>query len=344
MPHTQFRKQSQNQAQNQAENRSPARFPPAAPLTDRICLVTGASSGIGRETARALARRGATVIAVSRAQGDGAAVAAALRAETGNAAVRFVPADLSSLEEVRRLAAEVHAEFGRLDVLVNNAGAFFERRRLSADGHELTFALNHLGCFALTLRLRPALEASGRLQGEPARVVVTASDAARFARIHWRDPMLADAYNGWRAYGQSKLANVMFAAELARRWRDARVAVSAFHPGFVDTGFGAGSGVAARVMGAAQALFGRSPERGADTGVYLAVAPEAASARGGYFKDRARREAPAAARDADQTERLWRLSLQLTGLDETGADATTTPGRGTDRGADGARVVRTEAA
>jgi retinol dehydrogenase-12 len=291
-----------------------ARITALADLRGRTALVTGASSGIGRETARALARMGAVVLTISRPNGEGEAFAAHLR-QTG-AEVHFFPADLSSLAEVRRVAHEIRSRFPRLDVLVNNAGAFFSERQTTAEGLERTFALNHLSYFLLThLLLAPLLESPA------ARIVNVSSQAERFGRIHWDDPMLERGYNGWRAYCQSKLGNLLFSYELARRLASTPVSVNALHPGGVATGFGGGNrGVGALVLKLARPLF-KSPEEGAKTSIYLAAAPEVEGISGRYFADCRPASSSWRSRDPELQARFWRLSEELAGLSDEEAAA-----------------------
>lgn len=281
----------------------------AEDLNDKIAVVTGGSSGIGRAMVRGLAARGAMVYVLSRAQGAGPGVVEALRRETGNPRLHHLSADLSSLRGVRDGAEAVRAQTGRIDILMNNAGAFFARRVETADGYEATFALNHLAYFLLShLLLEPLLEA------DAARIVNTASEAQRTGRIRFDDPMFARGYGGWAAYSQSKLANVLFTREMARRLEGSGVSVTAFHPGFVDSGFGSGSTVMNYLVRWAAALFARSPERGADTGLFLAVSPEVAGVSGGYFADRAPIDGHVR-RGGEQVERrLWEVSARLTQL------------------------------
>lgn len=274
--------------------------------TGRVAVVTGASSGIGRATARDLAARGDTVVLVSRGEGRGAEVAEALRTETGGD-VHFLAADLGLFAGQRAFAAAFRARWSRLDALVLNAGAYFGTRTETADGVESTWALNHLGVFVPAVLLADLLVASA-----PARVVVTSSDAAQMARFRWDDLEFARGYSGWIAYAQSKLANQVFVRALARRLEGTGVAVHAFHPGFVATGFGAGDGFASRAIGLLQKLVARSPERGADTMTWLATAEVPGS--GGYWMDRRpRRPAPGGVGE-DVEERLWAASVARAGL------------------------------
>ncbi len=282
-----------------------------ANLTGKVAVVTGASSGIGREMATTLARQGATVLTVSRPSGSGERAVEEIREATGNDDVHFLPADLSSMAEVRDVAARLRDRTDHVDVLLNNAGAFFARRRVTADGFEATFALNHLAPFLLThLLMEPLLNADG------ARVVATASEASRAGRLRLDDPMFSRRYSGWGAYGQSKLANIAFTTALARRLESTGVTANAFHPGFVDSGFGDGATLMNKLVGVASKVFARSPERGADTGTYLALSPDVADVSGAYYADRKPIQPKRAATDPQVTERLWTLSEELVGLSE----------------------------
>jgi retinol dehydrogenase 14 len=271
--------------------------------------VTGASSGIGLVTARALAARGIHVITVSRPRGEGAQAAEGVRCEFGDASVRFVPADLAHLAEVRRVADTVLALTPRIDVLVNNAGLYSWRRRATADGWELTFAVNHLAPFALTLLLLP------RLLAAPAgRVVTVSSDAAVAGRIKLRDPMSERWYDGWAAYAWSKLANQLFTLELARRLAGTSVSATAVHPGFTATRFGHDGSWMGAVVKLTQRLLGRLPERGAEGVIRCADASELDGVSGAYFVDGRPRPFAPAAYDPEAQRALWALSERLTGV------------------------------
>ena len=284
-------------------------------MTDSLetFLVTGASSGIGLETVRVFAGQGKAVVMISRGSGSGAEVAETLRRETGNPNLYHLPADLSSLSEVRRAAAEFNERFGRLDVLINNAGAFFGERKTTTDGFEMTFALNHLSYFLLTHLVLEKL-----LQSPAPRVVNVASRAESFGRIHLDDPMLSRGYSGWKAYGQSKLANVMFTYQLARLLAETPVTVNALHPGTVATGFGSGGGAASRVLKLARPFF-KTPAQGAQTVIYLAASPSVAGVSGRYFIDQKPASSSARSHDRAAQGRLWRTTSELVNLGEAEA-------------------------
>lgn len=269
-------------------------------------LITGATNGIGLAAAEELARRGASLAIVAR--DDLKAAAAVKRIEAaGNEVVDVLKADLTSQESVRTLATEALDRYARIDVLVNNAGAIFEKRQLSADGIELTWALNHLAPFLLTDLLLDRLKASA-----PARVITTTSDAHKGAQIPWDDLNAEQSWGarGFKRYGQTKLANILFTAELARRLEGTGVTANCFHPGLVATGFNRNNSGLMRVAMTFVKPFSRSPEKGAATLVWLADSEQAGSENGGYFVDSARAQPEAPARDMDAARRLWEISEQ----------------------------------
>jgi len=279
------------------------------PLMDgRICVVTGASSGIGQATSIALARLGATVVLVCRDRGRGeSAMAQVSAAATGESPVLEL-ADLSSLEQVRDLAGRLSG-LPKIDVLVNNAGLVIYHRELTVDGFEHTFALNHLAPFLLTNLLRPKLTASA-----PARVVTVASTAHRGARLNLDDLQLEHHYSAMLAYSGSKLANILFTRELARRLEGTRVTANCLHPGTVRTRFGQTGSVWLRIGLMIGGPFLRSPESGARTVVYLASSPDVGDSSGGYYVSGKRREPSRAATNDETAARLWEISAKLTGL------------------------------
>ena len=290
---------------------------PDQPLSGKVCLVTGATSGIGAVTARALAHRGATVVLVARNRERSEATSEAIRQESGNAKVDFLVADLASQTDVRRLAEDFKSRYSRLDVLINNAGAMFVRREESADGIEMTLALNHLAPFLLTNLLLDLLIASA-----PARIVTVSSDAHRWAKgFDFDDPQGRRRYHGFKAYGQSKLANILFTTELARRLSGTGVTANCLHPGFVATNFFTGRGVMRWLMRLGARLFAISPEEGAKTTIDLAASPEFASISGQYFVKSAPATPSKAARDEAAGRRLWRWSEEITNLSAVGPDA-----------------------
>lgn len=280
-----------------------------AELSGRTCLVTGATHGIGRATAEALAREGATVLVHGRDSAIVGVVCRELLRSTGGAHVEGVVADFSSLAAVRRLAAEVSARYERLDVLVNNAGTSAPKRRLTRDGHEWLFGVNHLAPFLLTTLLLDKLKASA-----PARIVNVASRAYRRGALDFDDlSWQRRKYNGLQAYGASKLANVLFTLELARRLEGTGVTANCLHPGVVATNIFNHLGFVGRVFTLLARPVLLKPQDGAKTSVYLARAPEVASISGKYFDECRETPLEPMARDEAAARRLWEQSEALVG-------------------------------
>ncbi len=275
----------------------------------QTALVTGASSGIGLETARALARQGISVGLVSRGSGSGAQVTETLKQETGNPDLHYFPADLSSLAEIRRVAGEVKTQFGQLDVLVNNAGALFQERQTTVDGYEKTFALDHLNYFLLTQLLMGAL-----LESPEPRIVNVASAASNTGKIHFDDLMLSKNYGGFKAYAQAKLANIMFSYQLSRFLADTPATVNALHPGGVASNFG--DGLFLKTLYRVGRPFLKTPAEGAETVVYLATSPEVNGVSGKYFDNKKAVSSSKRSYDVQVQARLWRASRHLVGLTE----------------------------
>ena len=249
-------------------------------MKGKICLITGGTNGIGKSTAHELARMGATVVIVGRDARKASQVVEEIRAASGNDMVDSLLTDLSSQQEVRRLASEFESRYSHLDVLLNNAGAVFMQRQLSVDGIEMTFALNHLASFLLTNLLLDEIKASA-----PARIINVSSGAHTSGKIEF-DNLQGELDFSSRAYGNSKLATILFTMELARRFEGTGVTANALHPGFVSTGFGKNNpGFLMKVIRAVVPLIARSPEKGAETSIYLASSPDVQSITGRYFVD-----------------------------------------------------------
>jgi len=278
-------------------------------MDGRVCVVTGATSGIGYVTARELARQGATVTVVGRNRDRTARCVAQIRQETGSEAVDSLLADLSSMTQVRALAEAVKARHTRLDVLVNNAGAIFLTRHTTVDGYEMTFALNHLAPFLLTNLLLDRLKAS-----VPARIVTTASVAHTGAKIAFDDPNFQHSfYNAWSAYSQSKLANIMFTYELARRLEGTGVTANAFHPGVVASGFAHNGPLLSVAMTLARPMM-VSAEEGAKTAIYVASSPAVEGVTGQYFTKEHPVRSSKESYNTESQRRLWEVSEELTGV------------------------------
>jgi retinol dehydrogenase 12 len=281
-------------------------------LDGRVVLITGGNAGIGKESAVALASMGAQVVFTARDAARGTEALAEIRTRSGNDAVDVMPLDLARFASVREFAKRWSDEHDQLDVLVNNAGLILNSRRETDDGNEMTFQVNHLGPFLLTQLLRDQLVA-----GDDARVVNVASDAHSSARrgLDFDDLQSRRHYRGFRVYGKTKLANILFTRELARRWDDTGVTANAVHPGFVASSFGrdGDTGRFGALLFPLLKPFALSPEQGARTQVYVASAPELAGVTGGYWVKSAPATPSTAAQDDAAAARLWEVSEELVG-------------------------------
>ncbi|CAN5284726.1 SDR family oxidoreductase [soil metagenome] len=279
-------------------------------MNGRVCAITGASSGLGYETALALARRGATVAMLCRSEERGEQARAAITAKTGNADLHVVHCDHANLDTVRSAAAELLARFDALHVLVNNAGLMLSQRRITVDDLEETFQVNHLSAFLLTDLLRDRLVASA-----PARVITVSSVAHRAGLLDFDDLQSVRFYDGWSVYARSKLANVLFTYELARRLQGTSVTANTLHPGIVRTGFGHNNGLVMQAFMTVTQLppLAVSSRRGARTQVWLAAAPEVEDCSGRYYVRRRERRSSRTSHDADSQRRLWDASVALLG-------------------------------
>lgn len=287
-------------------------------IEGRTCLVTGATNGIGTETALALASQGAHVVISGRSAEKAETTRQDIVRKSGNPNVDVLLADLSSLAEVRKLADSFLSSYPALHVLVNNAGVVHTQRRVSADGFEAMFAVNHLAYFLLTNLLLERIRRSA-----PARIVNVASDAHAFGSIDWDDLQSEKGFDGplpfvsgMRVYGRSKLANILFNLELARRLEGSRVTANALHPGMVRTGLGQNNeGIAAAIVGMLMIPLTISPTRGAETSIYLATSPEVEGVSGRYFAKKKESRLTKEAQDREAASRLWRLSSEMVGLE-----------------------------
>jgi NAD(P)-dependent dehydrogenase (short-subunit alcohol dehydrogenase family) len=278
-------------------------------MRGRVCVVTGATSGVGKAAAIALARRGAAMVLVGRDPARAAAALTDVRAASPTGAGELFLADLSSQRSIRELATEIRARYPALHVLVNNAGGIWDRRDVTVDGLERTFATNHLAYFLLTDLLLDALHA-----GAPARIVSVSSDAHFGATLDFDDLQGERRYDGWLAYKRSKLANILFTSALADRLAGSGVTANALHPGVVNTGIARKGSPLFRLGFRIAAPFMLTPARGAETIVYLASSPEVDGVSGGYFQKCRQKEPSAPARDPHARRRLWDVSAALTGL------------------------------
>jgi NAD(P)-dependent dehydrogenase (short-subunit alcohol dehydrogenase family) len=279
-------------------------------VKNKIVVITGATSGIGEVAAQRLAGMGARLVLVARDRTRGEAALSRLRDISSGVAHSIHYADLSRIAETKRVAAEIAAAEPRIDVLINNAGALFRTRQTTADQLERTFATNHMAYFVLTLSLRERL-----LAAAPARVVSTASNAHSGYTLDFADLQATKGYSVMGAYGRSKLCNILFTRELARRWSATGITANCLHPGFVATRFGdASGGLVSSVLRVAK-TFALSPQKGAETIVYLASSPDAASHTGEYYYKCQPATPTAGGRDDVAAERLWTESSKLASID-----------------------------
>lgn len=279
-------------------------------LPGKICLVTGASRGIGYETAAGLARLGAHVIIVSQERERAQNAHQRITTESGKDSARYYVADLSVQAQVNQLTQDILRDYSQLDVLVNNVGGWFRKYHESPDGIEMTFALNHLSYFLLTGHLLPLLQKSAS-----ARIINVSSDAHRQAKgIRFDDIQFKQMYRVFSAYAHSKLANVLFTYELSRRLQGANLTVNALHPGFVKTQLYRHFGLMTPLVNLLADLFGKNAVEGARTSIYLGNSPEVAGTTGKYFSECKPQDSSPASYDLSQAKRLWEISEDMTGF------------------------------
>ena len=275
-------------------------------MNGKVCLVTGATDGIGKVSARVLAEKGAKVIIVGRNPEKSATVLAELKSSSGNENIDLLMADLAVMQEVRDLAEQVISHYDRLDVLLNNAGGYFAKHELTSDGLERTFALNHMSYFLLTNKLMELLKSSA-----PARIVNVSSDAHYGVDMDFENLNGEQEYKAWKAYQKSKLANVLFTYELLKKV-PADITVNCLHPGFVATNFGHNiGGFFGPVLKIAQRISAIDPEEGAKTSIFLCSAPEVKGVSGKYFYKCQPNTSSRESRNMDTGKRLWQISSDI---------------------------------
>jgi len=275
-------------------------------MNGKVCLVTGATDGIGKVSARVLAEKGAKVIIVGRNPEKSATVLAELKSSSGNENIDLLMADLAVMQEVRDLAEQVISHYDRLDVLLNNAGGYFAKHELTSDGLERTFALNHMSYFLLTNKLMELLKSSA-----PARIVNVSSDAHYGVDMDFENLNGEQEYKAWKAYQKSKLANVLFTYELLKKV-PADITVNCLHPGFVATNFGHNiGGFFGPVLKIAQRISAIDPEEGAKTSIFLCSAPEVKGVSGKYFYKCQPKTSSRESRNMDTGKRLWQISSDI---------------------------------
>jgi len=276
-------------------------------LKGKVVLITGATSGIGKVTAITLVGMGATVVVLGRNPEKGKELLREIEKRTGSKGTDFITSDLASLDSVRSAASAFNSRYDRLDVLLDNAGGINGKRMMTKDGFEYTFGVNHLAHFVLTNLLLDKLRSSA-----PSRVVVTSSAAQMNGHIDFDDLMEEKRYRSFKAYSQSKLANALFAFELARRLDGTRVTSNCFHPGVVRSNFGKGLGGAGGAIYPLIGVFMVSPEKGSETQVYLASSPEVEGVTGKYFAKKEVRRSSRDSNDLVVARHLWEVSEELT--------------------------------
>ena len=275
-------------------------------MNGKVCLVTGSTDGIGKVSARVLAELGAKVIIVGRNPEKSAFVLAELRSISGNKNIDLLMADLAVMQEVRDLAEQVISRYDRLDVLLNNAGGYFTKHKITSDGLEMTFALNHMSYFLLTNKLMELLKYSA-----PARIVNVSSDAHYGVNIEFENLNGEQDYKAWKAYQKSKLANVLFTYELLKKV-PADITVNCLHPGFVATNFGHNNGgFFGPVLKIAQRISAIDPEEGAKTSIFLCSAPDVNGVSGKYFYKCQQKTSSRESRNMDNSKRLWQISSDI---------------------------------
>jgi len=277
-------------------------------MKDMVVLVTGGTSGIGKAAAIKIASLGATTVFTYRNKDKGEKSLDEIRTESGSSDVYMLELDLASLDSVRRLAENFLKEFKQLDVLINNAGGFFGYRKLTEEGFEYTFGVNHLGPFLLTNLLKDCL-ISNR-----SRIINVSSAAQQAGKMNFNDIMLEENFAGFKAYAQAKLANIIFSYELNRRWGNEGISVNAVHPGAVGTNFGNEAKPAFKSLIKFGKPFLKTPKQGADTIVYLASSHEVEGVSGKFFARRKPVKSNNASYDKENWTNLWELSEELTGL------------------------------
>lgn len=283
-------------------------------MTGKTCVVTGANSGIGRATVEALAGMGAAVVLVCRDVARGEQALESVRKQTGNENLDLKVADLASQQAVRRLADDLLADCANIDVLINNAAVVPAKRETTEDGIEKQFAVNHLAPFLLTNLLLDRLKASA-----PSRVITVSSTMHNGAQMNWDDLQFENGYSAFKAYGHSKLANVLFTVELARRTSGTGVTVNTLHPGGVRTNIMRHTSAPIRAVAKLAGPLMLSPAKGAEPVVYVATSPDVGNLTGQYFHRRKLAMPSREASDPDSAERLWTISAELTGIGPTAA-------------------------
>jgi Dehydrogenases with different specificities (related to short-chain alcohol dehydrogenases) len=278
-------------------------------MENRTCIITGANSGIGKVTATSLAQQGAILVMVCRSKEKGLIVLNRIKEKTRNPHIELIMADFSSQKDIRRAANEIKAHYPVIDVLINNAGAINDQRTETIDGYETTFATNHLGYFLFTNLLLDNLKAAPK-----ARIVNVASEAQRMGKINFDDLQTKNGYTPMKAYSQSKLANIIFTFELAKRLKGTNITANCLHPGVVNTNFGKELKGFTGILFKLFSPFMRNADKGAETSIWLTTAPELEGISGKYYSNKKEIKSQPASYDAGIQKKLWEISEQMTNV------------------------------
>lgn len=278
-------------------------------IENKTILITGANSGIGKIAAFELAKMGAHIVMLCRNKEKAEPVKQEIMKLTSNDKVELVIIDLADLNSVKTAATEINNKYEKIDVLLNNAGGYFQERKLSTDGFEYTFAMNHLGHFLLTNLLLDKIKTNGE-----ARIINVSSAAHNMGKINFDDLMSKKEYSGMKVYGTAKLANLFFTYELAKKLSDTNITVNALHPGVVNTNFGANAKGVMKIIITLMKPFMRSANKGAETSIYLAASPSVEGISGKYFIGKKEKPSSKESYDKEISKHLWEESVKLTGL------------------------------
>lgn len=275
-------------------------------MNNKLCVITGANSGIGYETTKALAALGAFIVMVCRDEEKAAAARNSIAAETGNQGIDIVICDFSVQSDIRKAASEILEKYDQIDVLINNHGFIAAEREETVDGYEKTLAVNHLGFFLFTALLMDAIHKAGS-----ARIINVSSEAHRRGSFDPENIQLENGFSPMKAYANSKLFNIMFTKELALRLKDTQVTANCLHPGVVATNFASSGSLVMRVLFGIGKLFMKTPEQGARTSIWLATSRETEGGNGAYFRNRKAATPSSAARNEQDQKKLWQISEEL---------------------------------
>jgi len=278
-------------------------------MKNKLCIITGANSGIGFETAKELARQGAFIVMLCRNEDKAIAAKKAIQQENPSAGIEIILCDFSIQDEIRKAAADIISKYEKIDVLINNHGSITKKFEETVDGLESTFAVNHIGYFLLTNLLLPTIKNSGK-----ARIINVASEAHRNGEFDPENLQLNNNFDSWKAYGNSKLFNILFTLELANRLKDTSVTANCLHPGVVRTNFSGGLSPFAKLFWMLGSPFMKSNQEGAETTIYLATSEEVADVNGAYFANSKVKTPRKQALDPEAARELWKISEELCGL------------------------------